>query len=593
MTKLPVVLLVQVLCISVIAIVSGNNDSLSTKAKTEDPTSAGEAAAAAILAATASVAANHPSAASCPMAFLYRHTTDSYVFAIKRQVNCLYQGLQWENGKRKDTTKVLKTFNRFAEAANAINDAMEKLGLPRVKIAHSNLTSEPLGSAKSEVGDLAVAAAAAALSSMRKPRHKRDQPPPESNDQSKEFSSQASSGPELTDRSRENVQAPSAGQTKSVTPVKAATTTVALEERKPREKKARVKLGKMLAPTAPHLNKIERLLVVGERNTGTNWLFQLLEANFNMTVLNHFCGWKHFFHNPSQCTRSERAQKNTTLAIVLWKNVFDWTLSMHRNPYHMHMHFRNSFSDFIRRPMALVDTYELSASDLSAPTIQFNHRPLAHNLSTNPKDELGRYTSGEYCDKHLLTPLQWQYDAFCPDSPGFLSDFSPPFYELNPDTQRPFANILRMRSAKIKNFRNLNTWMPNVASVRFEELLADGGQGSISWLYELSERWGLKPMHAEFQLVVANPKHPGEIFNCTEYEDRMYYSSCLRGLAAACCGAMSVEDATFVHEQLDRALEENLEYVMPSVRELCADWEPKAERKASLKAPDKPPPTKS
>jgi len=67
---------------------------------------------------------------------------------------------------------------------------------------------------------------------------------------------------------------------------------------------------------------------------------------------------------PCPLPQAERSQRNTTLAIVLWKNVFDWTLSMHRNPYHMHMHFRNSFGDFIRRPMALVDTYALSASDL-------------------------------------------------------------------------------------------------------------------------------------------------------------------------------------------------------------------------------------
>jgi hypothetical protein len=38
-------------------------------------------------------------------------------------------------------------------------------------------------------------------------------------------------------------------------------------------------------------------------------------------------GWKHFFHHPSQCSKVERSQRNTTLAIVLWKNVFDWVIS--------------------------------------------------------------------------------------------------------------------------------------------------------------------------------------------------------------------------------------------------------------------------
>ena len=50
--------------------------------------------------------------------------------------------------------------------------------------------------------------------------------------------------------------------------------------------------------------------------------------------------------------------------------------------------------------------------------------------------------------------------------------------------------------------------------------------------------------------------------------------------SAAVCGALpvtvycgpdaKVADATFIHEQLDRSLEEKLEYVMPQVRDLCA-----------------------
>ena len=85
----------------------------------------------------------------------------------------------------------------------------------------------------------------------------------------------------------------------------------------------------------------------------------------------------------------------------------------------------------------------------------FNHRPLAHNLSTNPTDDLPKYSSGGYCSLPLPRSMHWQWDLFCPDSPLWLPEFNPPFYELNPDTHRPFANILRMRSAKIKNFRNM------------------------------------------------------------------------------------------------------------------------------------------
>ena len=41
-------------------------------------------------------------------------------------------------------------------------------------------------------------------------------------------------------------------------------------------------------------------------------------------------------------------------------------------------------------------------------------------------------------------------------------------------------------------------------------------QGSLEWMYELSEKWELPPKRPQFELVVNNPKHPGELFNCTE-----------------------------------------------------------------------------
>ena len=65
-------------------------------------------------------------------------------------------------------------------------------------------------------------------------------------------------------------------------------------------------------------------------------------------------------------------------------------------------------------------------------------------------------------------------------------------------------------------------------------------QGSLDWMYSLATTWGLPPSLSQFELVVNNPKHPGELFNCSAYEAKMYYSSCLRGLADACCSAMEV-----------------------------------------------------
>ena len=54
------------------------------------------------------------------------------------------------------------------------------------------------------------------------------------------------------------------------------------------------------------------------------------------------------------------SRPNTTLLVVVTKNAFDWIISMRKLPYHAPMHsfdFKN-YSAFIRRPWALVDTFE-------------------------------------------------------------------------------------------------------------------------------------------------------------------------------------------------------------------------------------------
>jgi len=66
--------------------------------------------------------------------------------------------------------------------------------------------------------------------------------------------------------------------------------------------------------------------------------------------------------------------------------------------------------------------------------------------------------------------------------------------------------------------------MPNVDHVRFEELLADGGQGALDWMYRLANAWGLTPSRPQFELMVTNPKHPGELFNCTQCVNVFFFN---------------------------------------------------------------------
>lgn len=74
--------------------------------------------------------------------------------------------------------------------------------------------------------------------------------------------------------------------------------------------------------------KIKNFCILGERNSGTNFLHTAIELNFglkNQEVCN-----KHFWRNESELEKHE-----TTAIIVIIRNIFDWINSMHRSPFHL------------------------------------------------------------------------------------------------------------------------------------------------------------------------------------------------------------------------------------------------------------------
>lgn len=134
---------------------------------------------------------------------------------------------------------------------------------------------------------------------------------------------------------------------------------------------------------APPPGAVTALGIAGERNSGTNWLKAMLQANFELPVANNVCGWKHFFKSPEKCDRADHDghHVNATLVVAVYKNPYDWTLSMHKRPYHAHMHVFDDLPRFIRRPWALVDSFETSKALMARPDVLFKEPPLAHNLS--------------------------------------------------------------------------------------------------------------------------------------------------------------------------------------------------------------------
>lgn len=86
-----------------------------------------------------------------------------------------------------------------------------------------------------------------------------------------------------------------------------------------------------------------RFKIYGERCSGTNYIENLISRNVPGLKKEALYNWeKHNFVNPPFA-------RPDTIAVVVFRDAFDWLQSLHRNPHQIPRSFRNKeFSEFIR-----------------------------------------------------------------------------------------------------------------------------------------------------------------------------------------------------------------------------------------------------
>lgn len=102
--------------------------------------------------------------------------------------------------------------------------------------------------------------------------------------------------------------------------------------------------------------------IFGERNSGTNYLKDVIEDNFNLKHTTDY-GYKHWFiknHYPRgepnqttdrECLKSLRdPDADKVLFIFIVREPLEWLSSMNKNPWNAPNHYKLSFSEFIRKP---------------------------------------------------------------------------------------------------------------------------------------------------------------------------------------------------------------------------------------------------
>ncbi len=236
--------------------------------------------------------------------------------------------------------------------------------------------------------------------------------------------------------------------------------------------------------------KITKLVLIGERHSGTTYATQVLTKCFpNLHVTDYFVRYKHWFQpTPDQVvnvtrtflqdfskqelkrrhlpfewpdiTKNPKTYFEDTLVVLMVRNPYDWLEAIREGPHHWPNHM--GFYKFPNGPkedqhgngrlheygVKIKNWREFLQADLS----------LSKNFGNATQLCQAGYRYDQVSPCHLskeLYPNDVLQDyanniTAAPDYLNFNAD--KPVYELNPTTGKPFEHALEFRTAKMKNY---------------------------------------------------------------------------------------------------------------------------------------------
>eukprot|EP00531_Pseudo-nitzschia_arenysensis_P014457 CAMPEP_0116144080 /NCGR_PEP_ID=MMETSP0329-20121206/15798_1 /TAXON_ID=697910 /ORGANISM="Pseudo-nitzschia arenysensis, Strain B593" /LENGTH=684 /DNA_ID=CAMNT_0003639453 /DNA_START=149 /DNA_END=2203 /DNA_ORIENTATION=- len=191
-----------------------------------------------------------------------------------------------------------------------------------------------------------------------------------------------------------------------------------------------------------------RIVVLGERHSGTAWMRERLRECFpHVEVSNHLQRMGYFFQDDEETARSKAQDSEhlatihdtntTTIVVHVTLNVYDWLEQMRLSPEY-------------------------------APDHAGKHQELDHPVPLGWKEFLSKPWTTERPDSDLglvnstgpVCQMGFQYDEVvsCSQSAKGIGD---PMYELYENGQ-PFGSIIDLRAAKLKNHHGVLESWPSV-----------------------------------------------------------------------------------------------------------------------------------
>lgn len=175
---------------------------------------------------------------------------------------------------------------------------------------------------------------------------------------------------------------------------------------------------------------MQKIKVFGERNTGTNYLVQMLSRNCKVELFpsvvpgrlplrqkefmkdlyfamafKRTMGWKHAVPNLS------KIQKHPALAqtqlLTLSKNPYSFLLSLYKRPYHYKGVKPATFTDFLRKPWEVRGRDNHSGSQFESPIALWNEKNRSYRQL---KEALGAKVTHLNYETLLADPVQFVTD---------------------------------------------------------------------------------------------------------------------------------------------------------------------------------------
>ena len=202
--------------------------------------------------------------------------------------------------------------------------------------------------------------------------------------------------------------------------------------------------------------KIKAIHFIGERHSGTTWMYNHLRRCFGDDLAIHmgFTRFKHWFqYNDTSMAENQPH----ALVIAQFREPYSWIEAMRRENHHAPLHAELNWQQFVTRKWWMP-------------------RP--------PKDEPLANETGRVCGQHF------HYNEVIPCSESvFRRRGGHPRYELRIDgSGQPYDSIIQLRTDKIRNFLETAKYagVLDHYTVRYEDVVTNGSGEVLSRIEKAS-----------------------------------------------------------------------------------------------------------